>query len=52
MNRSAFGRCIGLLRRREPLVAPPAEPEEAPPDRSVVLLWTGPGLGNDRTDGV
>ncbi|WP_156764405.1 hypothetical protein [Mycobacterium sp. E3247] len=49
MNRSAFGRCIGLLRKKNTTPAPPVALDEMPPERSVVLLWTGPGLGNGRT---
>ncbi|WP_175401394.1 hypothetical protein [Mycobacterium malmoense] len=48
MNRSAFGRCIGLLRKRRPAAA---VSDETPPAPSVELLWTGPGLGCVRGEG-
>ncbi|WP_156765993.1 hypothetical protein [Mycobacterium sp. E342] len=46
MNRSAFGRCIGLLRKKKPVPPPAVALDETPPERSVELLWTGPGLGS------
>ncbi|WP_156737626.1 MULTISPECIES: hypothetical protein [unclassified Mycobacterium] len=50
MDQSVFGRWIGLLRKKQPVSAPLVPPDEAPPQRSVELLWTGPGLG--RTEGA
>ncbi|WP_156749775.1 hypothetical protein [Mycobacterium sp. E1747] len=46
MDQSVFGRWIGLLRKKEPVSAPLVAPEETPQERSVELLWTGPGLGS------
>ncbi|WP_156349622.1 MULTISPECIES: hypothetical protein [unclassified Mycobacterium] len=45
MTQFAFGRLIGLLRKKKPVPAPLVVVDEAPRDRSVALLWTGPGLG-------
>ncbi|WP_167374065.1 hypothetical protein [Mycobacterium paraffinicum] len=48
MDQTVFGRWIGLLRKKrkkKPVSAPLAALDEAPPERSVELLWTGPGLG-------
>ncbi|WP_158086659.1 hypothetical protein [Mycobacterium scrofulaceum] len=46
MNQSAFCRWVGLLRKKRPAPAV----NEPPPERSVVLLWTGPGLGAGGTE--
>lgn len=46
MNQFALGRWIGLLRKKKPVPARLAAVPEPPPDRSVALLWTGPGLGS------
>ncbi|UXA04288.1 hypothetical protein KXD96_14695 [Mycobacterium sp. SMC-2] len=45
MKQSAFGRCIGLLRKKDPVPAPLAAVNEVPRERSVELLWSGPGPG-------
>ena len=52
MNQSAFGRWIGLLRKKKPVPAPLVALDGTPPERGVELLWTGPGLGNGRSEGV
>lgn len=38
-----LSRWIGLLRKKKPVPAPFVAPEG---ERSVELLWTGPGLGS------
>ncbi|MBI2697485.1 hypothetical protein [Mycobacterium nebraskense] len=52
MNQSAFGRFIGLLRKKQPAPARLVVVNETPPERSVELLWTGPGLGSLSGEGL
>jgi hypothetical protein len=51
MNQS-LSRWIGLLRKKKPVPAPLVAVNEAPPERSVALLWTGPGLGSVDGEGL
>ncbi|WP_156622758.1 hypothetical protein [Mycobacterium sp. 852014-50255_SCH5639931] len=50
MNQS-LSRWIGLLRKKKPAPAPLVVVNETPPERSVALLWTGPGLGSGGGEG-
>jgi hypothetical protein len=52
MNQSACRRWIGLLPKKKPAPTPLVALNETPPERSVELLWTGPGLGAVSAEGV